>query len=379
MQLIVYLIFIMLTIFNLLYNSFAFIIILSIVVFIHEFGHYIVAILNGVKVDEFAIGYGKELYGWTDKRKTRWKICALPFGGFVKFFGDEDASSSVLNKDKLDNMSEENKKHCLYFKNVYQRISVVVAGPLFNYLLAIILFAIFFAFNGVNIFSNKITFVEKNSPAEIAGIKVNDRIISINNEDINTFEEIQLKITLLTDKVIDVIVDRNGEIIKTKIKLEIKEKDNGFGDNVKTPTIGIGSDDYIYKKITIFGSIVEGFKQVHTINKTTLKALGQMILGKRGLDDMSGPIKIAKYSGAAMKNGISSVIYFMALISTSLGLMNLLPIPVLDGGHLLFYILEAIRKKPLKENIENIFVKIGFSILITLMIFVTIKDLIGIF
>lgn len=367
------------TILTILNNCIAFIIILSVVVFIHEFGHYIIAIINGVKVDEFAIGYGKELWGKVDKRGTKWKICALPFGGFVKFFGDEDASSSLTDREKLEKMSPENKEKCLYFKNVYQRIAIVFAGPLFNYILAFVLFTVFFAVNGINEFSNKITFIAENSPAQLADLQVGDKIISIDGDEIKNFEEIQLKVNLSAGETINLVIDRNSEKINKTLTPEITEKTDINGNTIKTLMIGIGSDDYVYKKIGLFASLKESITKIHTINTSTLKALGQIIIGKRGFDDMSGPIKIAKYSGDAMKNGIGTMIYFMALISASLGLMNLLPIPVLDGGHLLFYLIEAIRRKPLAEKTETALIKVGFSILITLMIFVTIKDILGIF
>ena len=348
----------------------AFIIILSIVVFVHEFGHYIIAIINKVKVDEFAIGYGKEIYGWTDKRGTRWKVCVLPMGGYVKFFGDEDASSSTFDKNKLESLPEEQKKVCLYFKNVWQRIAVVSAGPIFNYILAVLLFAVFFTFNGTVDFSNKITQVLKGSPADQAGILVNDRIIKVNDDEVKSFDEIQIAIALQVDDKVNVTIDRNGEILTKEIILDTTEQ---------TPKIGIASNDFVYKKVSILGATIEAFKQTYNISATTLKALGQIIIGKRGLDDMSGPISIAKYSGEAMKLGIAPMVYFMALISVSLGLMNLLPIPILDGGHLLFYFIEAIRRKPLNEKVETVFNQLGFSLLMFLMIFVTIKDIFGIF
>ena len=355
---------------NIFISLLAFIIILSIVVFIHEFGHYIIAIANKVKVSEFAIGYGREIYGWTDKRGTRWKVCILPMGGYVKFFGDEDASSSTFDKNKLEALSEEEKKGCLYFKNVWQRIAVVSAGPIFNYILAILLFAVFFAFKGMVDFSNKITQVLKGSPADQAGILVNDRIIKVNNEYVESFDEIQLAIALQVDDKVNITLDRNGDIITKEVMLDTTKQ---------TPKIGIASNDFVYKKVGVFGAIGEAFRQTYNISATTLKALGQIIMGKRGLDDMSGPISIAKYSGEAMQMGIAPMVYFMALISVSLGLMNLLPIPILDGGHLLFYLIEAIRRKPLNEKVEETFNKLGFSLLMFLMIFVTIKDIFGIF
>ena len=356
-------------VFSILISIIAFIIILSIVVFVHEFGHYIIGIINKVKVDEFAIGYGKEIYGWTDKRGTRWKICALPLGGFVKFYGDEDASSSSVDKNKLDKMTEEQKSGCLYFKNVWQRMAVVSAGPIFNYLLAILLFVGFFMFKGVVSFSNKITSIAPNSPAEKAGILVNDRIVKVGDNNVDSFDEIQINIALQVENNVKVLIDRDGELIEKTVELDMSKQ---------TPMIGISSNDFVYNRVGLVGATKESFRQVWNITTSTLKALGQIIVGKRGLDDMSGPISIAKYSGEAMKQGISVMIYFMALISVSLGLMNLLPIPILDGGHLMFYIIEAIRRKPLNEKVEETFNKLGFSLLLFLMIFVTIKDVFNI-
>ena len=354
------------TLLNILVSIVGFLIILSIVVFVHELGHYIVGIINKVKVDEFAIGYGKEICGWTDKRGTRWKICTLPLGGFVKFFGDEDASSSSVDKNKLKTMTEEQKSGCLYFKNVWQRMAVVSAGPVFNYLLAILLFCGFFMFKGVVSFSNKITKIAENSPAEKAGILINDRIVEINGDKVDSFDEIQLNIALQVEDNVNILIDRNGSLIEKTVELDTSGQ---------TPTIGVMSNDFIYNKVGIFGAMKESFRQVWNITTSTLTALGQIITGKRGFNDMSGPISIAKYSGDAIKEGFFVAVYFTALISVSLGLMNLLPIPILDGGHLMFYIIEAIRRKPLNEKVEELFNRLGFSLLLFLMIFVTIKDI----
>lgn len=360
-------------------NAVAFVIILSVVVFVHEFGHYIFAVLNGVQVDEFAIGYGKELFGWNDKRGTRWKICVLPFGGFVKFFADEDESSSIIQKDKLEKLSEEDKKKCLYFKSVWRRIQVVIAGPLFNYLLAIIFFTIFFLFNGVNHFSNKVTIVDQDSIAHKAGILVGDRIIEINNDKVENFEDIQIKLAMDKGNELNIKIEREGRILKKTLTPKIEYRKNIINEEIKTPVIGIGSTEYIYEKVGFLKAFTKSLEQVWFLTTNTLKALGQLLRGQRSFEDMSGPVKIAQYSGKAMQNGILSLIYFTALISASLGLMNILPIPVLDGGHLLFYIIEIIRRKPLDEKIENYLVKFGFYLLMLLMIFVTIKDITGIF
>lgn len=358
-------------IFNVFTSVIAFIIILSVVVFVHEFGHYIIGVINKTKIEEFALGYGKELYGWTDKRGTRWKICALPFGGFVKFFGDEEASSSKVDKNKLNSMTEEEKNGCLYFKNVWQRIAIVSAGPIFNYLLAIVLFTVFFAAKGTVDFSNKITSVLDGSAADKAGIIANDKIIKVGDEEVKGFDEIQLAIALQVEDKVNITIDRNGEILVKEVTLDRSKQ--------TTPKIGVASNDFVYKRVGIIGAFKESIVQVWGITTTTIKALGQIIIGERSLNDMSGPVSIAKYSGEAMQGGLALMIYFTALISVSLGLMNLLPIPILDGGHLLFYLIEALRGKPLNENVEKVFNRLGFSLLMFLMIFVTIKDIVGIF
>jgi regulator of sigma E protease len=295
-------------------------------------------------------------------------------GGFVKFFGDEDETSSIINRSRLIKLSDEDKKKCLYFKNVWQRIQVVVAGPLFNYLLAIVFFTIFYMSVGFVNFSNEITDVLIDGPAYRADILVGDKIIEINGSKIRSFEEVKTNVVMNGKDVLSIKIDRNGEILVKTIIPEMKEE-----FNMKVPIIGVSSSDYIYEKSGLFKSFNRSLKQVSFITTSTLKGLGQILVGKRGFDDMGGPIKIAQYSGKAMQNGLLSMIYFIALISTSLGLMNLLPIPALDGGHLLFYIIEAVRRKPLTEKFENILVRTGFPILIFLMILITIKDIFGVF
>jgi regulator of sigma E protease len=358
----------------------AFVLLLSAVVFVHEFGHYIVAVKNGVQVDEFAIGYGREIWGKTDKRGTKWKICAIPLGGFCKFFGDEDGSSSTVNKGKLEKMTAEEKNKCLYFKTVWQRMAIVSAGPIFNYILAIILFTILFIIYGKNVVSNKITNIAQDSPAEKVGLLAGDRIISINGDRMEDFEEIGFKI-MLSDytETLKFEVLRGDDVLYFDVLPSVKEKRDAFNNVMKTPQVGIMSDDFFYRKLSAPKAFFEGIKQTYVITKNTLKSLGQMIIGRRGVGDISGPIKIAQYSGQALKNGFGTFMYFVALISTSLGLMNLLPIPVLDGGHIFFYIIEVLRGKKMQERTENILFKIGFSFLASLMVFAILKDFIGIF
>lgn len=356
------------------FNLLSFIVILSIIVFSHEFGHYLVAKLNGVAVDEFAIGYGKEIVGFNDKSGTRWKICAIPMGGFCKFFGDEDASSSMVNSEKMNKLSEAEKDKCLFFKTPFQRMGVAFAGPAFNYLLSLLLFTIFFDVNGVNIFSNKVGYINSDSPAEKAGLLVGDSIKKINNKNIENFGDIQEIIMNSSDKdTLTIFIERDGELIEKSIVPAIVEE-----DGEKFVQIGIGSEAPLVRNTNLFESFCLAIREIWKITKNTTIVLGKMLIGKASFSNISGPVKIAQYSGKAVKNGFIPALYFTALISIGLGFMNLIPIPGLDGGHIFIYLLEIIRRKPLKEETENFIVKFGLSILFTLMVFVVVKDIIGI-
>lgn len=356
-------------------NFFAFIIILSIIVFVHEFGHYIVAKINKVKVDAFSIGFGKELCGFNDKSGTRWSISLIPFGGYVKFFGDEDASSSTVNKDKLDKLSAEDKKQCLYYQTPLVRLFVAIAGPLFNFILAFIILTFIYSFYGLVVSKPIITEILPNSAAEKYDLRANDEVLEINNDEIKTFEAIQMKILVNLDNEMTFKIKRNNEIIVKKIIPTIIEKQDIFKNKIKVSQIGILSNKIEHVKISFFEATNKAINQIYNVCTMTLKALGQMIIGRRGLDGLGGPIKIAQYSGEAFKNGFETVLSFIAMISISLGLMNLLPIPALDGGHILFCLIEILRRKPLSEKLENAFSYLGFGILISLMLFSTIKDI----
>ena len=366
---------------SLLLTILSFIIVLSIVVFVHEFGHYLIAVLNGVKVDEFAIGYGKELYGKVDKKGTKWKICYFPMGGFCKFFGDEDGSSSIVNMDKLNGLSAEEKSKCLYFKNVWQRLAVVLAGPFFNYLLSIVCLCCLFLFYGKSTATTKITAVEKGSPADLAGIQANDVILEIDGDKMKEFVDIQNKIMFSINTQLEIkLLRNNSDIITVEVEPEIIEKVDKHNTTVKIGRIGIMSNNFTYEKLSVFASFIEAVKKTYFISKSNLVALGQILTGKRGLEGMGGPIKIAQYSKDAVTGGFATFMTFIAVISSSLGTMNLLPIPVLDGGHAFLYLLEIISGgKKLNDKLEEILYKIGFAILFTLMCFVIVKDIFGLF
>lgn len=361
---------------NFCINGVAFIIILSIIVFIHELGHYLIAILNGVKVDAFSIGFGKEIWGRYDKKGTRWSISCVPFGGYVKFFGDEDASSSTVNKEKLNQLSDEEKDKCLYYKTPFVRLLVAFAGPFFNFVLAFVLLTFCYRIYGFTTLKPVVNCVIDNSPAMLADIKKNDKILEINNKKINSFNDIQLLIsTVANGEELVFKISRDNEILYKNVKPTIIEKKDILGKTIKTPQVGIGASDIEHIKLNLFDSMKKSIDKIYSTCTTTLKVLWQMITRKRGVDGLGGPIKIAQYSGAMFKNGFESTVLFIAMISISLGLMNLLPIPALDGGHILLCLIAIIRRKELPERLENILSYAGFGILIVLMIFSTIKDL----
>lgn len=362
-----------------LINVVAFCIILSIVVFIHEFGHYLIAILNGVKVDNFSLGFGKEIWGKYDKHGTRWSISAIPFGGYVKFFGDEDASSSTVDKTKLDKLSKEEKDKCLYYKSPFTRLLVAFAGPFFNFILAFVFLTFAYRVFGFTVVKPVVSFVEKDSPAMIADIKVNDLILEINNKKIESFDEIQLiTATVANDEILKIVLKREDRTIYKELKPKIIETKDLLGNKTKTAQIGIGAKETKHVQTNLINAMKRSIEKIYTTCTSTLKVLWQMITRRRGVDGLSGPIKIAQYSGIVMKGGLEATILFIAMISTSLGLMNLLPIPALDGGHILLCLIAIVRRKELPEKLENILSYAGFAVLILLMCFSTIKDFIDV-
>jgi regulator of sigma E protease len=340
----------------LLENIFAFIIIISIIVVVHEFGHYYIAKKCGVKIDEFSIGFGKELFGWTDKSGTRWKVCSLPFGGFVKMFGDENAASTPDRK-KLKAISKKDKERTFYFKNVWQRLAIILAGPSANFLLAIVIFATLARVNGITNFSTKIDRILPNSAAERAGIMLGDIILDIDGNIMDNFEEIKTTTSLSTNKELIFGIERNEQYIQIKVIPEVKTTKDIFGNEIHVGMVGISSGTLEYVEVN------------------TLQAI--IIIGQRSTKDLGGPLKIAQYSGQSMNQGFGMFVWFIAMISANIGLINFLPIPRLDGGHLFFYSIEAVRGKPVSEKIQDVAFKIGFVFIIMLMLFATMNDIIN--
>jgi regulator of sigma E protease len=360
-----------------LHNFLSFVAILTFIVFIHEFGHYWVARMCGVRVEEFSIGFGKELFGFSDKAGTRWKFCLLPFGGYVRMFGDKNPASMPGEQVKL--FSEAEKKVSFYFQNVYKRMAIVAAGPIANFLLAILILTVLFRIQGLNTILPIVDKVMEQSAASEAGIKSGDRILEISGQKINDFNEARMIIAQNGEKPLEVLIKRGEKQINFNITPKISVTKDFFGKEVKIGMVGIAAGQVEYKKLNLGNAFITAIQETYKLSAAILKALGELITGKRDVKELGGPVKIAEYSGKSVEMGMMTVLWFIAMISLNLGVMNLLPLPVLDGGHLLFYIFEAIRGKALPEKIQQYGFQFGMAILLSLMIFTTYNDISQIF
>lgn len=354
-----------------------FLIVLTVLVFVHELGHYWLARRNGVRVEVFSIGFGPELFGWTARSGTRWKVSALPLGGYVKMFGDMDAASRP-DDEKNRAMSEAERAEAFPFKPLSARAWIVAGGPLANFVFAIILLTGLFFVVGQPTTPAVITAVAPGSAAEAAGLQPGDRIVSINGAATNRFEDIQRLVQINLDRPLDIVVDRAGETHAiTAIPVIVTEQDSN-GCEVRLARLGIRAEGTVYQEHGFAGAFWTATTETWGMARDTLQAVWQIITGARGTDELGGPIRIAEMSGQVAQIGIVSLIWFMAILSVNLGLINLFPVPMLDGGHLLFYGIEALRGRPLGARAQEYGFKIGIALVLSLMIFSTINDLVRI-
>lgn len=353
---------------------FSFVFVLSTVVVVHEWGHFIVARLCGIKVTHFSLGFGRVLWKRTDKKGTQWQVCLWPLGGYVKMLGDEDAASAKTDVAKVP---ESERKYMFLSQPLYKRAAVIFAGPAMNYVFAILLFTGILFFVGRGVIPPVIGDFSEDSPSQAAGMQVGDRIVDINGHPISEWTDIQRVIRILEfEKNITVQVERDGENLSFTLQpIYYPGTDN-------LPKMGIKSNPeltIIEKEIGLTEAFTQSVKSVGMITKDTLIYLGQILLGKRDADSMRGPLGIAEMSGDAFKGGLEVIILFIANISVAVGFMNLLPIPLLDGGHLFFYAIEAITRRPLSERIQNTLLWVGMSILIGLLMYTMFLDVPRIF
>lgn len=366
---------------NGVYYIVPFIVLLGILVFVHEFGHFLVARLSGVQVTDFSIGFGKQLWGFTDKHNTKWKICAIPLGGYCQFLGDADAASSG-SSEEVKELSEEDKKKAFPFQNPWKKLAIVLGGPGFNYLFAIIVFTLMFAFLGKFSFPPVVGEVVAGGTADKAGIVKADRILSINGHEVESFSEITTEISLTTGGVAEVKLDRAGEVMELSVPLEMM-KVEANGQTTERPMLGIKSMNTMeldHERMSLPDAFVEACSETWRITEGTLRGVGQMITGKRGSEDLGGILRIAEMSGdISRKNGMLDFIAFMALLSINLGLINLFPIPVLDGGHVVIYLVEIVSRREINAKVKENLFKAGFALILALMIFATWNDFVHLF
>ena len=356
-----------------------FLILIMIVVFIHEYGHYYFAKRYGVGVTDFSIGFGREIFGWNDKSGTRWKVCWIPLGGYVKFLGDRNVFSQTEQQEIINKYSENDRQKLFILKPLYQRSLIVAAGPLANFFLAILIFTMINMFVGKDMTPALVDEVQKDSPAFVAGMKKNDKIIYIDKRKVESILEVSTFINISTSETIEFVVLRNDQKISLLVKPNLVDGKDSLGNSVKKRMIGIRLSPFNneYKKQPLGPSkaIYYSVKEVWFVTTTSLNYLGKMITGSADSSQLGGPIRIAKITGQVAEYGIIPFLSIMAYISISLGLINLFPIPMLDGGHLMFYLIEKILGRPLSQKVQEGFFRIGLFLLFSLMFFVTFNDL----
>jgi len=355
-----------------------FLFVLTIVVFFHELGHFLVARRCGVKVLTFSIGFGPEILGFFDRYGTRWKISAVPLGGYVKFFGDENAAS-VPDQETVAQMTEAEKAVSFVHQRVSPRAAVVAAGPIANFILAIAIFAGIFMLYGKQTTSARVDTVQTASAAEAAGFKPGDLVTAIDGEKIDSFADMQRIVSVSAGETLTIEVDRGGAHVVLKATPQLKELKDNFGNVHRLGVLGISRSmapgDIKTQKLSPLQALLAGVQETWFVVDRTLSYIGGVVVGREAADELGGPIRIAQVSGQVASAGFVALIHLTAVLSVSIGLLNLFPIPLLDGGHLLFYAIEAIRGRPLSERAQEVGFRIGLAIVVVLMIFATFNDI----
>jgi regulator of sigma E protease len=351
-----------------------FLLVLTVVVFVHEMGHFLIARWNGVRVDVFSIGFGPEIFGWNARSGTRWRIALLPIGGYVKMFGDADPASVP---DMEREFTAEERAVAFHFKSVAQRAAVVVAGPLANFLFAVVALAVLLLVYGEQRTAPVVGQVQADSAAAEAGLQAGDRVVEANGRSVERFQDLKQIVMMTVGNPVALVVIRGGERLELTAVPHLREMPDIFGNVHKVPVLGVVADAAATENVSL-GPVAAGREAVRDIVEMvddTLVGLGQMIVGRRSADELGGPLGIAKGAGQAAKAGLAGVAYFVVLLSVNLGLINLFPVPLLDGGRLMFYGVEALMRKPLGARAQEYGFRVGLFLIFALMLFVTGNDL----
>jgi regulator of sigma E protease len=355
-----------------------FLFVLTIVVFFHELGHFLVARWCGIRVLVFSLGFGPEIAGFNDRHGTRWKISAVPLGGYVKFFGDENAASAP-DHAAVAQMSETEKKDSFIGQPVRSRAAVVAAGPLANFVLAVVIFASIFAIVGKQTATARVDAVQPDSAAAAAGFKPGDLVLSIDGTKIDSFSDMQRIVSVSSGEKLKIVVERGGREVTLSATPQLKEIKDNFGNEHRIGVLGITrsmtAGDIKTQKVGPLTAVVMGAQETWFVVDRTLTYIGGVFAGREAADQLGGPIRIAQVSGEVATAGFTALMRLTAVLSVSIGLLNLFPIPLLDGGHLLFYGIEAARGRPLSERAQEVGFRIGLAIVVMLMIFATFNDI----
>ncbi len=355
-----------------------FLFVLTIVVFFHELGHFVVARWAGVKVLTFSLGFGPELVGFNDRHGTRWKISAIPLGGYVKFFGD-DSEASTPSADALASMSEEERAGSFHYKKVGPRAAIVAAGPVANFILAIVIFAGLFTFLGKPSTSARVDKVEAGSAAAAAGFQVGDVVTNIDGTAIDSFSDMQRIVGIRAGEKLTFTVKRDNSTVQLQGTPELKEVKDPFGNAHKLGVLGItrsmSPGDITTERVDPATAVWLGVKETWFVVDRTLAYIGGVFTGREAADQVGGPLRIAQISGQVATFGLAALVHLAAVLSISIGLLNLFPVPLLDGGHLLFYAVEAVRGRPLSERAQEMGFRIGLGLVLMLMVFATYNDI----
>ena len=356
-----------------------FLFVLTVVVFFHELGHFLVARWCGVRVMVFSVGFGPELLGFTDRYGTRWKLAAIPLGGYVKFFGDENAAS-VPDQSAVASMSAEERRYSFFHKPVSQRAAVVAAGPIANFILAIVIFAAVFSIYGRQSSSARVDAVQTGSAAADAGFHPGDVVLSIDGRTVNSFSDMQRIVGANAGRTLEFKVDRGGAPVTLRATPALKQGKDGFGNKYCQAVLGVIRSmtpaEVKTESVGPLTAIGLGISETWFIIERTFSYIGGIFVGRECADQLGGPIRIAQISGQVASVSFAALMHLTAMLSVSIGLLNLFPVPLLDGGHLVFYAIEAARGRPLSERAQEIGFRIGLALVLMLMIFATFNDII---
>ncbi|XIA63011.1 RIP metalloprotease RseP [Bradyrhizobium sp. TZ2] len=356
-----------------------FLFVLTIVVFFHELGHFLVARWAGVKVLTFSLGFGPELAGFNDRHGTRWKISAIPLGGYVKFFGDESEASTPASSETLASMTAEERAGSFHHKKVGPRAAIVAAGPIANFILAIVIFTCLFTFFGKPSTTARVDKIEANSAAAKAGFQSGDVVTDIDGKKIGSFSDMQRIVGVRAGDQLTFTIKRGDSTLQLKGTPELREVKDSFGNVHRLGVLGItratAPGDVVTERVDPATALWLGVKETWFVVDRTLAYIGGVFTGREAADQVGGPLRIAQISGQVATIGLVALVHLAAVLSISIGLLNLFPVPLLDGGHLLFYAVEAVRGRPLSERAQEMGFRIGLGLVLMLMVFATYNDI----